>query len=257
MIMVALIMRFLLTLLFLAASGWIVAPAQDVQHSRAIDSPKPADALKDLRKLADEAHEKGDIEEEIAIRRCFSRKAWARYELNPKSPDRFDRWEIVFLNELPLGLLLEGTHRWPEAESVFRHNESELAHERLAGNDIKSENELHLAQVLTLEGNGPVANKICSHWKNRVRHIAAGQDTDHWHGEPRTPLYDTPEVETAAWDLACGSPEQGLKLLLEQIQAHPHMLISFTVLSDYYLAEGDFLAARKAENDGTAAITGR
>ena len=248
-------MRLLLILSLLVPSVLIGAPAE--LRAQASDHDTTPAALEGLSKLADEAHKGGDIEEEIALRRSFSQDAWASYELNPKSSGKFDRWEIVSTNDIPLGLLLEGTRRWSEAESVFRHNRAELEHERLAGNDIKSENQLHLAQVLALEGKGSEAQSICSHWKNRVRHTAAGQDSDHWHGEPRAPLYDTPEVETAAWDLACGSPEQGLRLLSEQIQAHPRMLVSFTVLSHYYFAVGDFPRARQAENDGTAAITGR
>jgi hypothetical protein len=241
-------MRLLLTFL-LVLSVPVSAPAQY--------RPSTPDALEDLSNLADAAHKRGDFEEEISDRRRFSRDAWGNFALNPKSPGRFNRWAIVYFNDPPLGLLLEGTHRWSEAESIFRHNRAELEHERLAGDDIKSENQLHLAQVLAPEGKEAEAKSICSRWKNRMTHIAAGQDTDHWHGEPRAPLYDTREVETAAWDLACGSPDQGLRLLSEQIQAHPQMLISFTVLGHYFLEVGDFPRARKAENDGVAAITGR
>ena len=155
------------------------------------------------------------------------------------------------------GLLLEGSHRLSDAEAVFRQNQAELASERIAGNDIKAQNELYLAQVLALEGKLPEANTICSYWKNRMRHIAAGQDSDHWHGEPRAPLYDTPEVETARWDLACGSSDQGLRLLSEQIQAHPGMLASYTVLTNFYLAEGDFQKALATENEGATALLHR
>ncbi len=88
-----------------------------------------------------------------------------------------------------------------------------------------------------------------------MRHIAAGQDSAHIYGTPRAPLYDTPEVEVAKWDLACGKPEEGLRLITEQIAAHPKMLISFTILSNYYYAQGDFQKARKEELDGTSALT--
>jgi hypothetical protein len=54
-------------------------------------------------------------------------------------------------------------------------------------------------------------------------------------------------VKIAAWDLACGLPEEGLSLLSRQIEAHPKMLISFSVLSHYYFGEGDFEKARRAE----------
>ena len=90
-----------------------------------------------------------------------------------------------------------------------------------------------------------------------MRHIGAGQDTDHWHGEPRAPLYDTPELEIAAWDLACGNTEEELKLVSKQIDAHPHMLASFTVLSEYYFANGEFEKALTTEKEGTAALLQR
>jgi hypothetical protein len=35
------------------------------------------------------------------------------------------------------------------------------------------------------------------------------------------------------------------------------MLASFTILSEYYYAQGEFQKARKAELDGTSAIMGR
>jgi hypothetical protein len=240
----------------LALSVLISAAAQSTQEpSQGVDWYGTPYALRDLLKRAEGAHENGEIEKEITLRQALSEKAWDNYRQNPKHSGMFDRWGIVFSNDIPLGLLLAGTHHWLEAESVFRHNEAELAHERLAGNDIKSENQLHLAQVLALEGKERDANSICSHWKHRMRHLAAGQDTDHWHGTPRAPLRDTPEAETASWDLACGSPEEGLRLLSEQIQAHPKMLYSYTVLSHYFFAIGDFPKALKAEKDGTVAIT--
>lgn len=251
-------MRLLITLSLLVPSVLFVAPLQNEQpHSEGADSHTTSAALADLRRLAGEAHERGDVEEEITLRRELSRKAWETFALNPKALSGYARYNIVDFNDVPLGLLLEGSHRLSDAEAVFRHNQAELALERIAGNDIKSKNELYLAQVLALEGKVPEANKICLHWKHRMRHFAAGQDSDHWHGEPRAPLYDTPEVETATWDLACGTSEQGLRLLSEQIQAHPGMLAPYTVLSNYYLAEGDFQKALATEKEGTTALLHR
>jgi hypothetical protein len=206
-----------------------------------------------LSKRAADAHQSGRIDQEIEFRQQLSRKAWAEFAGNPQN-NIYDRYNIVEFNDVPLGLLLEGSHRLSDAEAVFRHNQAELSAERIAGNDSKGANELLLAQVLASEGKVLEASRICSHWKNRVRHFAAGQDSDHWYGEPRAPLSDTPEVETAAWDLTCGSPDEGLKLLSEQIYAHPHMLASFTVLSRHFAAVGDFSKALKVERDGAAAV---
>jgi hypothetical protein len=209
-----------------------------------------------LAALADEAHKAGQIKEEITYRQQFSQMAWKSFTLDPKSLDRYDRYNIILLNDLPLGLLLQGAHRWQEAEAMFRHNQAELDAETIAGNDIKSENQLHLAHLLASEGKTEEAKRICTHWKGRMRHIAAGQDSDHWHGIPRAPLYDTPEVEIAEWDLACGKSEVGIALLAGQIAAHPKMLISYTVLSSYYDSQGDFQRATKTERDGITARVG-
>jgi hypothetical protein len=234
-----------------------VSARNGLLHSQTVEHPSTPDTLTRLSKLADEAHKEGDTGQEIEYRRQFSQAAWSNFALHPKSPGRFNRWAIVFFNDLPLGLLLEGTHEWPEAEAVFRHNQTELAYEGLAGNDIKSENQLDLAFLLTREGKQPEARNICSHWKNRVRHTADFALDAVKHDVPTPPLYDTPGVETAQWDLACGASDEGLKLISEQIEAHPQMLVSFTVLSHYYIAQGDFQEARKAESDGTSAVTRR
>lgn len=244
--------RVLVALMLAAA---MIAEAQDRHQASVVAERNTRDkALNESDRLASQARERGDTQKEIELRQKLSAEAWINYRQHPNDPGRWNRWAIVYENDLPLALLLEGTHQWPAAEAIYRRNQSELAHERLAGNDIKSENELHLAHLIALEGKVPEANQICSHWKFRMRHIAAGQDSDHWHGEPKAPLYDTPEVETATWDLACSSPEQGLKLLSEQIKAHPRMLAPYTVLSNYYLSKGDFQKALDIEKEGTAAL---
>jgi hypothetical protein len=214
-------------------------------------------SLNDLRRLAGKAHEAGHIDDEIAIRQRLNEAVWADYTRNPKLTNQYELYDHIFLNDLPLAVLLEGTHRFTEAEQLFRHNQAELASMKIAGNDIRSENELLLARLLSIEGKAEEANKICSHWKKRMGHLAAGQDSDHWHGTPRTPLYDTPEVETAAWDLACGGSDQGLRLLSEQIQVHPGMLAPYTVLGNYYVAEGDFQKALATEKEGATALAHR
>jgi hypothetical protein len=160
-------------------------------------------------------------------------------------------------NDLPLALLLEGTHEWSEAEAIYRHSQFILANERLAGNDIKSENQLHMARLLTKEHKQLDAKAICSHWKNRVAHDANFALFAVEHNFPTPPLYDTPEVEIGGWQLACGLPEEGIRILPQPIQAHLGMLAPYTVLGNYYLAEGDFQKALVAERDGTTALLHR
>ena len=213
-------------------------------------------ALNSLGKLADSAHKAGRFEEEIALRQRFSREAWATYDSDPKSLGRYNRWAIVFFNDLPLALLLEGTNKLSDAEVLYRHNQRELAHERLAGNDIKSQNELHLAHLLYRQGKDSEAISICSHWKSRVKHNADFALYAVKHNTPTPPLYLTPEVEIAKWDLACGKEEEGLKLLTQQIVEHPDMLAPFSVLSEYYFSLGEFPRAQKVESDGSTAVTG-
>lgn len=224
--------------------------------AKGIDHQDQASTLSQLKKQADKAHQAGRFDEEIEYRQRFSREAWAAFALNLKSLNEYDRYNIIFFNDLPLGLLLEGTHKFSEAEAIFRHNQVELAAERIAGNDIKAENQLQLAHLLESEGNDREAQSICYHWKGRMRHLAGRQDSSHIYGIPKAPISDTPKVEVAKWDLACGNSMEGLRLIEEQISVHPGMLVSFTTLRDYYYAQGDFQEARKAESDGTSAITG-
>ena len=209
----------------------------------------------ELDRLAYQAHENGDIQKEIELRQKLSRDALINYSQHPKDPGRWNRWAIVAENDLPLALLLEGKHDWSSAEEIYRRNQSLLAHERLAGNDIKSENQLHLAHLLAREGKESEAIATCSYWKNRVKRVGDEAVSAVKYSIPHPSIYDTPEVKIAAWDLACGKPEEGLKLLSGQIEAHPHMLISFTVLSRYYLANGEFEKALTTEREGVSALT--
>ena len=114
-----------------------------------------------------------------------------------------------------------------------------------------------LFRSLANKGDEQEAKNICSHWKGRMRHLAGRQDSAHIYGIPVAPISDTPEVETAKWDLACGHTVEGLNLLEQEISQHPRMLASFNVLRDYYYAQGDFENARKTESEGISAITGR
>jgi hypothetical protein len=250
-------MRVLVAASMLLSVPLALCPQSTLRDSNSIDHPSQVSAPSELKKHADEAHNAGHIEEEIDYRQQFSWAEWAAFAHNPRSLDEYRRYDLVDFNDLPLALLLEGSHRLSEAETTFRHNQSELASERVAGDDIKAENELQLAHLLASEGNHREAEKICSHWKNRMRHLAGGQDSDHFYGIPKAPISDTPEVEVAKWDLACGSPDEGLRLIEEQIAVHPHMLASFTVLKNYYDAMGDFQMARKAESDGTLSVRGQ
>ena len=203
--------------------------------SNATDHPTQVNAPSQLKKAANEAHNAGHIGEEIDYRQQFSLAEWAAFAHDPHSLNEYDRYNLVYLNDLPLGLLLEGSHRFSEAEITFRHNQVELASERIAGDDIKAQNELQLAHLLSNEGNHREAESICSHLKKRMRHLAGTQDSAHVYGIPKAPIYDTPEVEVARWDLACGNPDEGLRLIAEQIAAHPHMLLPLPVFRELLL----------------------
>src|SRR5215469_4168294 len=191
----------------------LVAAAHARQISQADSSMSTAKDLMLLGHLANEAHEKGEVKEEIEYRRNYSQMGWAA---NPTSrAGSVNRWLIVYTNDMPLAILLEGTHEWAEAEAVYRHNQTALEGEAVAGDDIKSTNELHLAHLLAREGKQKEAREICAYWEKRVRHNA---------DVSAPPLSDSPEVEIATWDLACGKTEDGMKLLKEQIVAHPRMM---------------------------------
>jgi hypothetical protein len=58
-------------------------------------------------------------------------------------------------------------------------------------------------------------------------------------------VYVTPEVEIAAWKLACEKPEDALRLLKEQIEAHPGMLAPFTAMVNHFTSECEFRQAVK------------
>jgi hypothetical protein len=211
-------------------------------------------ALNEQDRLAQKAHAKGEIEKEIELRKNLSAAVWTNYQQAPKDPGRWDRWAIVYFNDLPLALLLEETRDWAEAEAIYRRNQSALKHERLAGNDIKSENDLHLAHLLLKEGKQSEAETICAHWKYKVKHNADFAIEAVRTNIPTPPLYDAPEVEIGAWELACETPEDGLRLLKEQIQVHPGMLAPFKAMVNYYTSEGDFRTALAIDKDGSSAL---
>lgn len=243
--------RLLLLLLFIV----VKSDAQTARQNSVAGGRNPhEDALNELDRLAQKAHESGAIEKEIEFRKNLSEDAWISDQHHSTVPIRWNRWAIVYENDLPLARLLEGSHRWSEAEAIYRHNQSALEHERLAGNDIKSENDLQLAHLLTKEGKQSEAKTICAHWKSKVKHNADFALDAVKHDIPTPPLYDTPEVEIAAWTLACEQPEQGISLLKAQIQAHPGMLAPFTVMANYYTSEGDFRTALEIERNGTSAL---
>ena len=181
------------------------------------------------------AHQEGRFDEELECRMASTKLEWQLV-----AQDKYDLYNLLFLNDLPLAFLLEGKHRWSEAENLYRHNKQQLARLKIAGNDIKSDNELGLAHLLFSTGKTEEAQKICSHWKNRVRHNADFAIEAVKTNVPTPPLYDTPEVENGRWDLACGEAQQGEDLLRIQIVAHPDMLASYTALSNYYVETGAF-----------------
>lgn len=239
----------------LAAVSFVVSfllavPAGAKQASERNSSSSTAKDLLRLEHLANEAHMQGDVSKEIEYRRSYSEKAWAAQPQNGS----VDKYLLIFLNDMPLAILLEGSHKWPEAEALFRHNQSQLVHERLAGNDIKSENDLHLAHLLEREGKQEEASRICAYWERRVKRIGQDAVFDAEHDDLWHPPYDSPEVETGKWDLACGRTEDGTRLLKEQMVAYPRMSAPYTVVSEYSFAEGDFEKGRRAETEADRAL---
>lgn len=244
-------MRIILALtMFAAALGGAHA-----QEPRTDAGSLDRGSLKGLQCLADKAHSVGNVDNEMSLRERMYERVWADDSPDSKFLDKYEIYNHILFNDLRLGILLEGTHRWADAERVFRHNQSQLARMSIAGPDIRSQNELHLAHLLAREGKNQEAAHICDHWKHRVKPIGDAAVAAAQQSIPSPPFYDTPEVEIAAWDLACGSRDDGLKLLSGQIEAYPHMLVSFTVLSDYGMSEGEFQKARETERRGINAIT--
>jgi hypothetical protein len=189
---------------------------------------------------ADKAHDDGQFDIELACRQQYSKLVWESIAVNPKLLDKYSLYNALFFNELPLAFLLEGKNRRDEAERVYRNNRLQLDQLRIAGNDIKSENLLGLAHLLFSLGKTEEAHNICSHWKGRIKHNADFALQAVKNNIPTPPLYDTPEVEIARWDLACGESQQGEDILRAQIAAHPDMLASFRALENYYLETGAF-----------------
>ncbi|MGA7887830.1 MAG: hypothetical protein WCA44_19010 [Acidobacteriaceae bacterium] len=238
----------------LLASAARVAPAQQLPPEARLSN---WDALGELERLADDAHKAGRIDDEISIRASLSEKAWADSASNPKSLDEYELYDLISFNDMPLAVLLEGTNHWTQAEKMFRHNQAELAHMRIAGDDIKSQNQLLLAYLLTREGQQRAANAICHHWQSKVRHLADGYLWAMKHDVPEIPpsqIADTNEIEVAAWDLACGASLDGLTLAAQQKAVHPFMLRSYEVLREYYAANGESERAREEEKEWDSAV---
>lgn len=206
----------------------------------------PTGVKKELRDISWDAfteHEKGNFDNELALRLEYSDLAWKELEQNPKNFNDIDRWSIFSENETPFAFLLEGKHRWEEAEKVYRRTRQHLEHERAAGNDVKSKNELALAHLLSSEGKQDEAAKICQYWENKVKHNADFALSAMKNNVPTPPLYDTSQVEIGHWDLECGKPTEGEDLLRTQILAHPHMLASYNALIDFYIQTGEYTKA--------------
>lgn len=234
-----------------------VAPAQPLPPEARLSN---WDALGELERLADAAHKAGRIDDEISIRASLSEKAWADSASNPESLNKYELYDLIFFNDMPLAVLLEGTNHWTQAEKMFRHNQAELAHMRIAGDDIKSQNQLLLAYLLAREGQQRAANAICHHWRSKVHHLADGYLWAIKHDVPRIPpnqIVDTNEIEVAAWDLSCGASLDGLALAAQQKAAHPFMLRSYEVLREYYAANGEFERARAEEDEWDSAVQPR
>ncbi len=202
-----------------------------------------ADAKKELNRreqIAYKLDHVGDFENELKCRMQLSKLEWQVVAQTPRALDKYDLWGLLAENDLPLAFLLEGKHQWEDAESMYRHSQQQLAKLKVAGNDVKSENELGLAHLISSMGKTQEAQKVCSHWKNRVPHNADYAINAVKTNVPTPPLADTREVEIGRWDLACGNPQAGEDMLRTQIVAHPDMLAPYTALGNYYLETGAF-----------------
>ena len=237
-------------LFLLAALLVSVLAGAPAQGSRSDAGTSDKEVLNRLQSLADHAHEANRIDQEISFRQRLSEKLSEDYVRSPKRLNKYDLYNFTMFNDIPLALLLEGTHHWAQAEQMFRQNQARLSRMGIAGDDIKSENQLLLAYLLASEGQQPESNNICHHWKTKVHHLADGYLWAMKHDEPRIPpgeIADTNEIEIAAWDLACGYAQDGLPLIEQQKAAHPYMLRSYDVLRDYYEATGEFEKALREE----------
>jgi hypothetical protein len=233
-------------------AGVAVAPAQLTQPRR--DAGAEEHCLNYLLKAAERSHSELHIDDEITSRQQYSTEAWSDYRYGRKTCDssvlkydkHIERWTIIYGNDLPLAMVLEGAHRWAEAEALYRRNREQLADERVAGDDIKSSNELHLAHLLAREGKTKESMRICSKWRRKMNGLAKWALDAVRTNSPTPPLYDTPEVEMAKWNLACGKEEDGIALLQQQMASHPDMLASHTALEEFYVVTGKF--DRELEN---------
>ena len=224
------------------------ASAQCKPPSSGQDSDADSKELaRQWQQIAYKAHQDGRFDEELECRMRASKLEWQVVAQSPRALNKYEQYDLLELNDLSLAYLLEGKHRWDEAENIFRHSRQQLAHLSVAGNDIKSDNELGLAHLLFSMGKTDEAHKICSHWKNRVRHNADFAINAVKTNVPTPPLYDSPQVEIGRWELACGEPQTGEDLLRTQIVAHPNMLTPFTALENYYLEAGEFSKALELE----------
>lgn len=194
--------------LFLSLSA--CAGAQCVPQSvEAQPDVSPKSILAKFEQAAYKAHQDSNFERELQCRMQHSKLSQEIIANTPHLLDKYDRWNIFGQNNIQLAFLQEGNHRGEEAESMFRENHHQLTHLKVAGNDVKSDNQLGLAHLLFSLGKTEEAQNICSHWKNRIRHNADFALQAVKNNVPKPPLYDTPEVEIARWDLACGKPQEG------------------------------------------------
>jgi hypothetical protein len=237
---------FTMIFLLLVLEYWACAQC-DVPTNASKPDANPKQFLYHSEQFADKAHQDGRFDEELECRMQLSKFEWETIAQSPRVLDKYDVYNLMFLNDLPLAFLLEGKHRWSEAENIYRHSRQQLAHMSIAGDDIKSDNELGLGHLLFSMGRMEESARICSHWKNRVRHNADFAINAVKTNIPTPPLYDTPEVEIGRWNLACGEAQVGEDMLRTQILAHPDMLAPYTALANYYLEIGAFSKALELE----------
>jgi hypothetical protein len=209
------------------------------------EGPPPPVQLSVLNNLIFRATRAGDIPDEIEYRTKWSEIARRYFALYPKKFDAYYSRTSIVMNDEPLALLLEGAHRYLEAEVIYRRNLSMISVDPIFQKEVEFDDELGLARALGGQGEDKDAARVCSAWKLREEFVAGRSDATYG--------LASKSVEAAKWDLSCGKEQEGLALLHNEAAARPWMYSAHIALRDYYYAHGDVQNALKAEKQNEIA----
>jgi len=209
------------------------------------EDPPPPVQLRALDDLIYRANRAGDTPDEIQYRTKWSEIARRYSALYRKKFDAFYSRTTIVMNDEPLALLLEGAHRYSEAEEIYRRNLSMISVDPIFQKEVEFDDELGLARALAGQGESTDAARVCSKWKLRKEFVAGLSDATYG-------LASKP-VEAAKWDLSCGKEQEGLALLHNEATARPWMYSAYIALRDYYYAHGDVQNALKADGQNEQA----